>query len=188
MKKENVKEKLQQTIKNLLKEKTISRITIKEITDTVGIQRQTFYYHYNDIYDLAFNMLDAEIKTNLSHLTADDTLNSIIYKLFSYVKVNRMIFLNFLANTNTEVVLNYLNILLYQIVSYVLNLELKKHNLKISKQGEQELLKSYTYYISGLLNDWFKSGSEDFDETQVNIIITILKSNFEGAVKNLSTF
>lgn len=37
---------------DMLKEKPIQSITIKELCETAGINRGTFYSHYSDIYDL----------------------------------------------------------------------------------------------------------------------------------------
>lgn len=42
----------------LLKEKEITEITIKELTDSVDLNRRTFYLHYQDIYDLFEHMED----------------------------------------------------------------------------------------------------------------------------------
>ena len=38
--------------KELLLEKSIDKITINDITEKCGINRQTFYYHFHDIYEL----------------------------------------------------------------------------------------------------------------------------------------
>ena len=40
------------TLKELLLEKPISKITINDITERCDINRQTFYYHFQDITDL----------------------------------------------------------------------------------------------------------------------------------------
>ena len=37
----------------LIKKKPIDKISIREITDACDFPRSTFYYHYDDIYDLA---------------------------------------------------------------------------------------------------------------------------------------
>ena len=41
-----------QSFVNLLKEKSINRITVKEICTMAEINRATFYKHYLDVYDL----------------------------------------------------------------------------------------------------------------------------------------
>lgn len=41
------------SLKRLLLTKSLNKITIQDIADDCGINRQTFYYHFADIYDLA---------------------------------------------------------------------------------------------------------------------------------------
>ncbi len=36
----------------MLSKKELSKITITNITEECGVNRQTFYYHFKDIYDL----------------------------------------------------------------------------------------------------------------------------------------
>ena len=46
------KRALEQSLKNLLLQKPLHKITISDIADDCGINRMTFYYHFKDIYDL----------------------------------------------------------------------------------------------------------------------------------------
>ena len=39
------------SLKKLLEKKTLDKITVKDITDDCGVNRQTFYYHFHDVYD-----------------------------------------------------------------------------------------------------------------------------------------
>ncbi|MDY4798526.1 MAG: TetR family transcriptional regulator, partial [Bullifex sp.] len=47
-------------LRELLKEKPLNRITIGEIAEKASINRQTFYYHFQDIIDLVRWMLSTE--------------------------------------------------------------------------------------------------------------------------------
>lgn len=40
------------SVTRLLEKKPLDKITIREITDDCGMTRNTFYYHFQDIYDL----------------------------------------------------------------------------------------------------------------------------------------
>ena len=40
------------SLKKLLEKKTLNKITVRDITDDCGVNRQTFYYHFHDVYDL----------------------------------------------------------------------------------------------------------------------------------------
>ena len=40
------------SLKRLLGQKPLAKITISDITEDCGINRMTFYYHFKDIFDL----------------------------------------------------------------------------------------------------------------------------------------
>ena len=46
----------------LLNEKPLDKITVKEIVDSCGINRNTFYYHFEDIHALLTFVLDGEVE------------------------------------------------------------------------------------------------------------------------------
>ena len=46
------KRALEASLKNLLLQKPLNKITINDIAEDCGINRMTFYYHFKDIYDL----------------------------------------------------------------------------------------------------------------------------------------
>ncbi|NCC67741.1 MAG: TetR family transcriptional regulator [Clostridia bacterium] len=48
----NTKTALSQSLIKLLSETTLDKITISDITNDCGLNRQTFYYHFKDVYDL----------------------------------------------------------------------------------------------------------------------------------------
>lgn len=52
---------IRDTFLDLLKEKPIHKITIKEICEIAEINRGTFYKHYEDIYDLMQKLEDAAL-------------------------------------------------------------------------------------------------------------------------------
>lgn len=54
------KQLLAASLRKLLKKKSLSKITVSEITADCGVNRKTFYYHFQDIYDLFKWMLEQE--------------------------------------------------------------------------------------------------------------------------------
>ena len=46
------KRALEASLKHLLLQKPLNKITINDIAEDCGINRMTFYYHFKDIYDL----------------------------------------------------------------------------------------------------------------------------------------
>lgn len=48
----NTKQALADAFKRLLSQRSMDKITVKDIVEECGVNRQTFYYHFHDIYAL----------------------------------------------------------------------------------------------------------------------------------------
>ena len=46
------KQALEASLKRMLLQKPLDKITIRDITEDCGVSRMAFYYHFKDIYDL----------------------------------------------------------------------------------------------------------------------------------------
>ena len=55
------KKALAASLKKLLAHKSFSRITVTEIIEDCGLNRKTFYYHFEDIYGLLRWMLEQDL-------------------------------------------------------------------------------------------------------------------------------
>lgn len=62
MAKQYTKNLIKEEFLNLLEERSFNSITISMISDRCEINRNTFYYHYEDIYCLVNEILQDEIK------------------------------------------------------------------------------------------------------------------------------
>ena len=59
---------------------SLSKITIKEITEDCGVNRQTFYYHFKDIYDLLEWIYKNEVIQEIEEKTKQGKTNKIKIK------------------------------------------------------------------------------------------------------------
>lgn len=50
--KNRTKSQLDLALRTLLKEKSLDQIRVRELTELCGIRRQSFYYHFADVYEL----------------------------------------------------------------------------------------------------------------------------------------
>ena len=76
------KRALAASLKRLLAEKPLSKITISDITDDCGINRMTFYYHFQDIYDLIeWICLDEGVYHSVQREQLENYLYRVVYSL-----------------------------------------------------------------------------------------------------------
>ena len=98
----NTKRRLREGLLQLLEGKPINEISIKELTELVDVNRGTFYFHYQDIYDLLrdmetefFEQFDRTLSENSPALDEDgfpvlDAESApYLHAIFSFVDENR---------------------------------------------------------------------------------------------------
>lgn len=59
------KQALEASLKHLLLQKPLDKITISDLTKDCGISRMAFYYHFKDIYDLVEWILPGRCYTGI---------------------------------------------------------------------------------------------------------------------------
>lgn len=89
MRKDRTKRDMAESLKRLMAKKPLNKISIKEITDGCGLNRQAFYYHFTDIYDLVRWTYVEEsimlIEEHIHFLTWEDG----VLQLLTYIEANR---------------------------------------------------------------------------------------------------
>lgn len=87
------KKLLRGALTELLKEKPIQEIKVREIADMVDINRGTFYQHYRDVYDM-LNSIEDEIFVDFRNFfgnfsdNLEEEADHFFISLFSYIKEN----------------------------------------------------------------------------------------------------
>ena len=71
------------SLKRLLLTKSLNKITIQDIADDCGINRQTFYYHFQDIYDLVEWVCYEDAKKAHENKKTNNNLRLSYYKCFT---------------------------------------------------------------------------------------------------------
>lgn len=92
------KKLIRQGLTELAKTKNITKITVKELTDLIDINRGTFYLHYNDIFDLV-DSLENELYDEFSQIIESITIDvlkespiDVLEKCCVFVKRNADVF------------------------------------------------------------------------------------------------
>ena len=98
---QTTKEAIAQAFEGLLEKRSIDKITVKDIVTECGVNRQTFYYHFRDIYDLMEWALARSIERYTGrHLAEEMDWREQIKLLFHFFYLHRMVFLHGYDATN----------------------------------------------------------------------------------------
>ena len=80
--------------KELTKEKPYDKISISDIADRCGIKRQTFYYHFQDLYDLIEWILIEDARKALNEKKNYAHWKEGLSNIFEAVYINKPFILN----------------------------------------------------------------------------------------------
>lgn len=82
------KEQMAASLKKLMAKKDLQKITIQDIADDCSMNRYTFYYHFQDIYDLVSWTFRRDFEQIFSDRARCSTFEEWIQTLLEYLKNN----------------------------------------------------------------------------------------------------
>ena len=88
------KRALEASLKHLLLQKPLNKITINDIAEDCGINRMTFYYHFKDIYDLVEWCCEEDASRALAGKKTYETWQQGLLQIFEAVQDNKPFILN----------------------------------------------------------------------------------------------
>lgn len=104
------------SLKKLLLTKSLNKITIQDITDDCGINRQTFYYHFADIYDLVEWTCIEDTEKVLKENKTYDTWQEGFLAVFVLAKKDKTFIDNIYRSVSLEMLEQYLYRLVYPLM------------------------------------------------------------------------
>ena len=114
------KRALEQSLKNLLLQKPITKITINDIAEDCGINRMTFYYHFKDIYDLVEWSCEEDARKAIEGNKTYGTWEQGFLNVFYAVRENKPFILNVYRHVSREKIEQYLYRVKYGFVGLML--------------------------------------------------------------------
>lgn len=174
------KRALEQSLKNLLLKKPLTKITVGDITDDCGINRMTFYYHFKDIYDLVEWSCLEDAKRALDEKKTYDTWQQGLLQIFKAVQENKPFILNVYRCVHREQVEKYLQPLVDQLLLNVINEEAA--GITVRDEDKQFIAQIYSYMFIGLMLDWIKDDMREDPQQLVEKLSKLIKGSVSVAL------
>lgn len=174
------KRALEQSLKNLLLKKPLTKITVSDIADDCGINRMTFYYHFKDIYDLVEWSCLEDAKRALDEKKTYETWQQGLLQIFEAAEENKPFILNVYRCVHREEVEKYLQPLVDQLLLGVINEE--TGNMTIRDEDKQFIAQIYSYIFIGLMLDWIKDDMREDPQPLVDRLARLIKGSMSEAL------
>lgn len=150
------KREILRVFSELASEKPVDKITVKEITDLCQISRNTFYYHYQDMYEVLEEFLNLQIQQMLEQIERDiktSTPEEFLMNGLGNMLSRRSLFQNLNQSSGSEVK-RYLD----KANSAIFDHLVEKLSKDIPATDEDKALISrfYQYALRGFMMDWLE--------------------------------
>lgn len=172
---------LANSLKKLLQKKFLDDITVKEIVEDCEVNRQTFYYHFQDIYDLLRWFLDHE-----TELALQGTRNwrEGLMAAFHYVQENHvLIFHIFRSSGRDHIDCQFFSLSRALVVKL---LELYAGDLPLTEADRAFLTDFYMYALSGIFVSWVSSDMKEDPQVLVDRLDRLLEPEIRRAAACLT--
>ena len=177
------KRALEASLKSLLLQKPLSKITVTDITEDCGINRMTFYYHFKDIYDLVEWCCQEDASRALAGKKTYETWQQGLLRIFEAVRENKPFILNVYRSVSREQVENYLYKVTYALLDGVV--EEQAQGMSVRQEDKAFLATLYQYMFVGLMLDWIKSDMKEDPQAIVSRLELAIHGNIRAALERL---
>ena len=174
------KRALEDSLKKLLLSKPLDKITINDLTTDCGISRMTFYYHFQDIYDLAEWACVEDGKRALQDKRTYDTWQEGLEQIFEVVLKNKPFITNVYHSVSKEKIENYLYKLTYELIIGVV--EEKSKGTGLSEENKSFIADFHKYGFVGLMLDWIKDDMREDPQQIVDRLARLIKGSVSAAL------
>ncbi|MGN1383346.1 MAG: TetR-like C-terminal domain-containing protein, partial [Eubacterium sp.] len=172
------------SLKKLLEKKTLEKITVKDITDDCGVNRQTFYYHFHDVYDLVEWILKDEFADLTEHLTADNWQEKMHGVMLRMIEDK-----SFIMNTYYSLTRRQLDQFLQRFIHPLIEQQIDKTKGgdAILPEDKAFLADMATYSLVGILTEWIASGMKTSYQEQFGKLMFLLDGILEFVVDKFAS-
>lgn len=172
----NTKKALGESLKKLMRIKPFSKITISEIINDCGVNRKTFYYHFEDIYALLKWIFEQEAIEVVAHFDLAVDYGEAITFVMDYVEKNDYMISCAYDSMGRDEMKNFFYTDFIGIMSKCIDSFDRTYAHKFEEEYKHFLACFYTEAFSGMLIEWTKSKEREREKTKEYLLRIIQAS------------
>lgn len=150
------KEAFAAALKQMMAVKPMDKITVKDLVEICGVNRQTFYYHFDDVYDLLEWVFEEDASRVLPKEIVYDHWREDVMVFFEYLYENRTFATNVYNSNSRLYMLRFLKDRLQNCIRGFAEIVCDGRN--VDRQDFEFVVEFYANGIIGLISQWLDLG------------------------------
>ncbi len=188
---EKTKLMLAESLRNLMQKKPLDKIKIHEIVDACGVNRQTFYYHFQDIYALvewmyqhdAVEIIEQNNEDFLNGgIGTEDEWDKVVNALFVYIEEHRNEILSIISSRAMVYFSNFVYEDLKSSIRRVVDIKAKE--IEVDEFCKNFISNFYAIALGGMVQSWLETNGTARMSSQelIHMLKITVTGNIEAAL------
>lgn len=173
----STKEALAGALKQMMGVKPIDKITVKDLVEICNVNRQTFYYHFNDVYDLLEWTFEEDANRVLPSKIVYERWREDVMIFFEYLRCNRVFAMNVYNSNRRVYMLRYIKTRLQSCVRDFAVVVSEDRN--VDMQDFAFVVELYTNLVVGLIAQWMDLGMPESIPGNRDRILRLMNNSVE---------
>lgn len=164
----------------LLNKKPFEKITVKEIVDFCKVNRNTFYYYFDDKYDLLDTIFKIQARKFISVTTTYNSWKEGFLETSKFIYTNKNAVINAYNGVGREELERYFYDVITPIMfSFVSN---EARDINANKEDIKFIADFYKYALVGMVLDWVSNGMKEDIAEMIEKLSNLLTGSISVAL------
>jgi len=166
----------------ILQKESLDKITVKDICERCDINRNTFYYYFEDIYDVLNTVFENEKDKIFKELENNTSYLEEYKKTASFILDNKKAVMNVYNSKRADILEDYLNSVIRDFVrKAVID---KSRAYELTEQDIDYISGFYSYAIVGITMQWISHGLPPYKDNFLNHVAKSFDMSIDGMIKS----
>lgn len=175
---------IEKSFLDLLESRPFDKISIRDIAERSNISRNTFYYYFQDIYDLVESIFREEAERIASGVENYETWQTAFLGATEFARSHRRAVFHIYNSNNRGLLERYFhNAVLSAMTAHVRK---EAVGLSVSEQNILALSRFYAAALLGLSADWFNNSMKGDPYAFLNDLGPLLYGNIRASLEHVS--
>lgn len=183
------KKALDGALRQLLEQKPLGQIRVREVTELCGIRRQSFYYHFTDVYQLFDWSVEQERACLPTRQEKCLTWQQAAEDLLAYTAEHRSFYLALLENRGRGGLRQVLGAATERFLETALTYYRERSGAPPDPAAERSRLLLWQTLLLTLVEDWLRDDLRQPPEEVISLLERDLQDGMAGAAwRNLTQY
>lgn len=174
------KKAIRNSFVKLLNDKPLKQITVKDIVDDCGVNRNTFYYHFQDIPQLIETIIKEDADRIIMNYTSVTSIENCLEAIISFALENKKAVLHMYQSINRDIYEQYQWRVCDHVVVTYMGEFLDGRNVS---ESDKKLLISYIKCLCfGIVIGWLNTGMQDDIQADIHRLCELKQGDLEQMI------